>query len=1408
MSYSGTTGSYLLTLTVDPTYLAKATYPVYVDPTLDDFPQSGANAIDTMAAQKYPNSNFNTYVRPDSPYYAEMWLGKDPVYNTYNHDYIWFKNLDTILATAHIEKAQLKFYPYWQYYHYQARPTWLRLVTGTWQAGQVTWNNQPSVESTDYMQFDTTEAHWSNADLTPWLQDVVNGQQANYGFMLHADGTGQGNWKRIVSLNDDDPANLQPYLHVEWHRPAATPTTPLDNSWNARTLTWSYDAGATGQYATPQSHYWVQAATDTTFTSAAIVRETTDGASGKWAAGSAISWTFPETGTTMTEGSTYYWRVKVKDGFGESNWSAVAAFRLDTTPPSADFTNPDEGTTTSQSATSVTVSWTEHGTGSTVATRSLQRQSGNVITTGSCDDVTWADDGSPATGDSPVVESGLVDGYCYRWVLSLTDAAGNDANATSGAVLIDTTLVLPTIEIAAPLPGSTIFASQAIAASLSDPSSVLAVDFLVDGAVVGTSTQDPWSIEWDTTTVADGSHDIGASATLAGGATVIADAIDVTVSNALPGDKRLDADYAAGLIDADTYAVDGVYALGAPDALPDRYRSSSKTSADTSALGRFLSSWDTLSQQSRDEIEAFLNQPERGIGYVASLSPDVQIAVPPYATNDTCVTVIAGFILPLLPISYALECTHHVGSLATITYYIQAERSGVPDTGEFADDVLFDTTDASPQNGVPDYIDTIQEGFLDAWVVYVNTLQYPAPQAAVQITVDGVGRAKTLPKYYVGGPATIEMDRNDGTPLTTIHHELFHVFQWPYLVPLEMGINYAIKIGPWWWLEASAQWAAAYVSSWGFPDESGAYARTLPDYLGRPDEPIDHLDGDAGNRQYGEFVLAEYLVGHLLHDAGGNPVYDAGIIRETWDATRNGAFCIPACIQDITAALETVAANHGTALSTVIPAFAGANYLLGYTGFSEGVGSGPTGVPIWRSVLGGPQSPTTNGDDVGPARPMRHRNGSGATEWQAPSTIDIGRLVSGEIDLVRGGTSYIDLVPTVGVHGSFHVTFSTTGGPSNVQVMAIDYSNLALPTVCGSYSRNVDSNGSGSIDIDMSTCRYAVLILTANHVNLFAQSTHFIWTAALRGPWTEQASPFAATNPNTWSIAYGDGLFVAGADTGYGSAAQIATSPDGMAWTPRGDGGFGEGEITDIAYGNGLWVAIGTTYGSNMSRLATSPDGIMWTERPTPFGTGIYATAVAYGDGTWVVSGLGGHLASTSDPVSGSWTSRASGFGTTPINDVAFADGKWLAVGWTESGAGAGTKYAVSTDAASWSEATFPGSTQYTGASAIAYGHGEWVVLAYNGSWSSSDAQSWVLETTGVGGGLDVAYGDGLFVVVGVDCYIWSSTDGQDFTEMDNGGFWTNPLWDLLAVAYGNGTFAAAGGVAEYGSMTVAQAGP
>ncbi len=89
----------------------------------------------------------------------------------------------------------------------------------------------------------------------------------------------------------------------------------------------------------------------------------------------------------------------------------------------------------------------------------------------------------------------------------------------------------PTCSITAPANGATVVETVTFSATASDNETVNRVDFYVDGTKVGTDNASPYSINWDTTTVANGSRTLQAKAFDAAGNVGNSSTISVTVDN-------------------------------------------------------------------------------------------------------------------------------------------------------------------------------------------------------------------------------------------------------------------------------------------------------------------------------------------------------------------------------------------------------------------------------------------------------------------------------------------------------------------------------------------------------------------------------------------------------------------------------------------------------------------------------------------------------------------------------------------------------------------------------------------------------------------------------------------------------------------------------------------------------------
>jgi chitodextrinase len=137
------------------------------------------------------------------------------------------------------------------------------------------------------------------------------------------------------------------------------------------------------------------------------------------------------------------------------------------------------------------------------------------------------------------VDAGLSPSITYTYRVAAMDAAGNvsaqssPASATTLAALDSTP---PTVAITFPASGAMLAGVVNVTATAADNVAVAGVQFTLDGANLGSQdTIAPYSVTFDTTTVANGSHVLAAIATDTTGNRTTSAPVSVMVSNALQG---------------------------------------------------------------------------------------------------------------------------------------------------------------------------------------------------------------------------------------------------------------------------------------------------------------------------------------------------------------------------------------------------------------------------------------------------------------------------------------------------------------------------------------------------------------------------------------------------------------------------------------------------------------------------------------------------------------------------------------------------------------------------------------------------------------------------------------------------------------------------------------------------------
>jgi poly(hydroxyalkanoate) depolymerase family esterase len=95
--------------------------------------------------------------------------------------------------------------------------------------------------------------------------------------------------------------------------------------------------------------------------------------------------------------------------------------------------------------------------------------------------------------------------------------------------------VPPSVGLTAPASGSTLSGMINVSAVASDDIGVDRVEFLLDGALIGSDASVPYAISWDSATTANGAHAVSARAVDVAGNTATSTAVSVTVSNSSGG---------------------------------------------------------------------------------------------------------------------------------------------------------------------------------------------------------------------------------------------------------------------------------------------------------------------------------------------------------------------------------------------------------------------------------------------------------------------------------------------------------------------------------------------------------------------------------------------------------------------------------------------------------------------------------------------------------------------------------------------------------------------------------------------------------------------------------------------------------------------------------------------------------
>jgi len=321
------------------------------------------------------------------------------------------------------------------------------------------------------------------------------------------------------------------------------------------------------------------------------------------------------------------------------------------------------------------------------------------------------------------------------------------------------------------------------------------------------------------------------------------------------------------------------------------------------------------------------------------------------------------------------------------------------------------------------------------------------------------------------------------------------------------------------------------------------------------------------------------------------------------------------------------------------------------------------------------------------------------------------------------------------------------------------------------------------------------------------------------------------------SVAFGSGLFVAVGHDGI-----MAWSRDGMDWEPLPLTGFGRQEqITGVAAdGRGRFVAVGSAYADGAGRI------VSWYQKPVvnwpPPGAGFIPVdnwgtvnlgdsairGIAWNGGRYVAVGEGFVAVSLDgrawSRIPGEWNGAANN----PIHfrDITWGDGRFVAVGYRANTGNNVGVIAVSHDGMVWTLHDAPILRQFldnVGVTlvvdprvyGVAFADGYYVAVGERG-WSawSRNAVDWnpvwiapfsvFLQNEINQTATSIATDGTVFLVGGTMGRLASSSNcGRSWDWIAN-GLLDGEFNDILALAYGNGVFVAAG---ANGGMRIAERG-
>ena len=609
-----------------------------------------------------------------------------------------------------------------------------------------------------------------------------------------------------------------------------------------------------------------------------------------------------------------------------------------------------------------------------------------------------------------------------------------------------------------------------VAAGAGDDAGVSAVMLQVDGTTVRKDARYPYTFSWDSTTVANGSHELAVVAVDFANRTARA-STTVTVDNTVdPVADVLDDDLAAGRITVDEYVEYASYAAMAPFLLPSRYAATAPSGSEE-LMGRMTLHEDQLSPAGRQKVQDFLARLDSGYynvasaatpsGLGASLAPGSTEAAVTSAVADLCVVKDGGWFGE----DYQqCEYLSHNGRWR-IVFSLDGYGDGISPADQEGPD------GSAGANGVPDHVDRVVHSLDRAYDTYVTEMGYDAPdQLHLEVRIGGIDSGITPAPgsaWLLSDGADIRIS-SDGSSYGTGYlprHEFFHSVQWQYAGRLDYLNGWAdSENGFVMLLESGANWAANRSYAPSETEDSTHYA-ALNQFLGEPGRRLSDI---GGGLEYSKFLLPTFLT-QRHGDAAFRSVWER--IGDTDDNAWE--------------AIGHVLGGAGDTSTDFFHDFAVANYRIGESNSETDEGYVDEDESDWVDDLAADGRTAGDATD-GHARAARR------------SVSLSSGAASGTAELVSGATEYVDLTHGGDISGRLRVrvSFQSTS-PSNTRATLLAFGSHASTCTAREDLLFLDPLDEFSDEIDVRLpegCRFATLVLTHPQPGPATES-NVVWSA-------------------------------------------------------------------------------------------------------------------------------------------------------------------------------------------------------------------------------------------------------------------------------------------------------------------------